>query len=352
MNDIQNKLFEKHDLTQTETFEIFSRFVAGDIEPISIAAILIALKMKGETPAEVAGAAKAMRENAVKFPRPDYATADSCGTGGSGQHTLNISTLVAFIAATNGIAMVKHGNRSISSKCGSADVLEQLGVKIDMSPDVARHCLDELLVTFLFAPQYHPGVKHVMPVRNQLKTRTIFNLIGPLANPAIPQYQLMGVYSPDYCYAAAESLRLSGCQSAMVVHSCGCDEITLAGPTKVAELRDNKITEYELQPDDFGLPLTSLEALSGGTPSENAKQFVSVLEGTADEQVINTVAANAGTLFYVAGKSDSIRSGVKNALAIIKSGDAIKRLNALSKLSHGSTETTDIGLKLNDGVTK
>lgn len=333
MQILQEKLFQKQHLSQQEAFDAFSQFVSGQQDTISITAFLVALKMKGEQPQEVAGAAQALRANANQFSLPAYPTADSCGTGGSGKHTLNISTLVSIIASVKGMKMVKHGNRSISSKCGSADVLEQLGVKIDMSPEVARHCLDQIGVTFLFAPLYHTGVKHVMPVRNGLKTRTIFNLLGPLINPANPEFQLMGVYAPEYCFAAAESLRLSGCQSAMIVHSCGCDEITLAGPTHVAELKDGKITEYDLSPADFGLSEVPLEALFGGKPEENAAAFVRVLKGEETEQVINTVAANAGALFYLSQQSPSLKQGVQDAIQIIRSGEAYNQLISLAELS-------------------
>lgn len=333
MKTLQQKIFDKQDLTQREAHQVFSDFVSGEQNEVTIAAFLVALKMKGEKPQEVAGAAQALRQKANEFAKPDYATADSCGTGGSGKHTLNISTLVSLIAAANGMKMVKHGNRSISSKCGSADVLEQLGVKIDCSPSVARQCLDQVGVSFLFAPQYHPGVKHVMPVRNQLKTRTIFNLLGPLINPANPEYQLMGVYSPDYCYAAAESLRLSGCKAAMIVHSEGCDEITLAGPTQVAELINGEIKEYQLTPADFGLNSVPLNALFGGTPEENAAKFVEVLKGEAEQPIVDTIAANAGALFYIAGKSHSLKQGVADAKEIMEKGLAFEKLISLAEVS-------------------
>ncbi|MGX5201469.1 anthranilate phosphoribosyltransferase [Aliikangiella sp. IMCC44632] len=333
MQNIHQKLFEKSALSQEESCQIFSQFVTGQQNPVMISAILTALKLKGESPQEVAGAAQALQQNASLFSKPDYPTADSCGTGGSGKHTLNISTLVAFIAAEKGLKMVKHGNRSISSQCGSADVLEALGVNISMPPQVARACLDKVGVTFLFAPLYHPGVKHVMPVRNQLKTRTIFNLLGPLINPAKPEFQLMGVYSAEYCYAAAESLRLSGCQSAMVVHSMGCDEITLAGNTYVAHLNEGKISEYQLSADDFGLPSVPLEALFGGSPTENAQTFVEVLKGTAKTPVLQTVAANAGALFYLSGHASTLKQGVNDALQIMQSGRAFDLLLAFAELS-------------------
>lgn len=333
MNTLQQKIFDKQNLTQPESYQVFNEFLSGEKNDVAIAAFLVALKMKGETPAEVAGAAQALRQKANSFAKPQYAIADSCGTGGSGKHTLNISTLVSFIAAANGMKMVKHGNRSISSKCGSADVLEQLGVKIDVAPDVARQCLDQIGVSFLFAPQYHPAVKHVMPVRNQLKTRTIFNLLGPLINPANPEYQLMGVYSADYCFAAAESLRLSGCKAAMIVHSEGCDEITLAGPTLVAELKNGEINEYQLLPEDFGLNKVSLDALFGGSPEENAAKFVEVLKGKAESEIIDTVAANTGALFYIAGKSPSLKQGVQDAKRIIHSATAFEKLLSLAEVS-------------------
>jgi len=336
MKALNEKLYQRQPLSKTEAASAFKQFVNGEQDPISIAAFLVALKMKGESAEEVAGAAEALRDAANFFDKPNYDTADSCGTGGSGKHTLNISTLVSFIAAVKGLKMVKHGNRSISSKCGSADVLEHLGVKIDMSPAIARRCLDETGVSFLFAPLYHPGVKHVMPVRNQLSTRTIFNLLGPLINPANPQFQLMGVYSPDYCFAAAESLRLSGCKAAMIVHSCGCDEITLAGKTHVAELKNGTIQEYSLSPQDFCLDSVPLNALFGGSPEENAKIFVDVLQGKAEQPVLDTVAANAGALLYISGVSDSLKQGVVDAKMIISSGKAFDKLLALAEISQST----------------
>ena len=333
MHNINEKLFKGKNLTQAESFESFSQIVKGNVDPINITALLVALKIKGEHPNEVSGAAKALRQEANRFDKPNYYVADSCGTGGSGKHTLNISTLVAFIAAVKGMKMVKHGNRSVSSQCGSADVLEKLGVNITMSSKIARDCLDTLGVTFLFAPNYHTGIKHVMPVRNQLKTRTIFNLLGPLINPAHPEYQLMGVYAPEHCFTAAETLRLSGCKNAMVVHSCGCDEITLSGPTHVAHLKDGEITSYDLIPADFGLEESNLSELVGGSPDENAKQFQQVLQGRASNSVNNIIAANAGALFYLSGFSLSLKQGVLDALAIIESGQAFERLLALEAMS-------------------
>jgi len=333
MSEIQDRLFEKKDLSQQQAFKIFSQLIRGELDSVTMTALLVGLKLKGESAVEVAGAAQALRAQAGYFDKPDYETADSCGTGGSGKHTANISTLVAFVAAAKGLKMVKHGNRSISSKCGSADVLEQLNVNIGMSAKVARKCLDGVGVTFLFAPLYHPGVKNVMPVRNALKTRTIFNLLGPLINPARPEHQLMGVYAPEYCYPAAESLRLSGCKAAMVVHSQGFDEITLADTTQVAELRDGKISEYTLTPSDFGLTPMALNALVGGTPASNAKQFEQLLKGQAESGITDTVAANAGALFYITGSSPTLKQGVMDAKMIIECATALEKLHSLAELS-------------------
>jgi anthranilate phosphoribosyltransferase len=329
MHNINEKLFKGKNLTQAESFESFSQIIKGNEDPVNITALLVALKIKGEHPNEVSGAAKALRQEANRFDKPNYYVADSCGTGGSGKHTLNISTLVAFIAAVKGMKMVKHGNRSVSSQCGSADVLEKLGVNITMSSKVARDCLDKLGVTFLFAPNYHTGIKHVMPVRNHLKTRTIFNLLGPLINPAQPEYQLMGVYAPEHCFTAAETLRLSGCKNAMVVHSCGCDEITLSGTTHVAHLKNGEIEVYDLTPENFGLTKCDLSELIGGTPEENAVQFKKVLQGKASTSVNTIIAANAGALFYLSGFSLSLKQGVLDALEIIESGHAFEKLLAL-----------------------
>ncbi len=342
MQHQQEKLYLGIDLTQQESFDCFSEFIKGLADPFNIAAFLVSLKIKGETSAEVAGAALALRSEANLFSKPDYKTTDSCGTGGSGKHTLNISTLVAFVAATAGLKMVKHGNRSISSQCGSADVLEKLGVKIDMSHQVARKCLDSIGLTFLFAPLYHTGVKHVMPIRNALKTRTIFNLLGPLINPAMPENQLMGVYAEDHCYTAAESLRLSGCQNAMVVFSCGCDEITLAGKTHVAHLKDGVITEYDLYPEDFGLTEVPLENLVGGSPQKNAQQFVELLQGKSNTNIIDIIAANAGALFYLSGLSKNLKQGVLDAKKIIQSGKAYYKLVDLIELSHSSEQSEGV----------
>lgn len=337
MNKIQQKLFEFENLSIDESCNIFESLIKGELSEIDMTSLLISLKMKGEHPQEIAGAAKALRSHANHFPKTDYLCADSCGTGGSGMSTVNISTMVAMVLAEMGLPMVKHGNRSISSKCGSADVLEQLGFRVDLSAEQSKACLDELNFCFLFAPFYHPGVKHVMPVRNALQTRTIFNSLGPLVNPASPAFQLMGVYSDDLCIPAAESLRLSGCQAAMIVHSGGYDEITLHSPTKVVELLDGEISSYTLTNDDFGVPGCFKEDITGNDPKLNAEIFVGILSGRLDSKkkqaIANTVAANAAALLKLSNKATSLKDGTSQALQVIQKGLAFERLTKLIEFS-------------------
>jgi len=350
MKNIQTKLYQSESLTQQESELIFNAVIQGELTEIEITSLLVALKMKGEQPQEIAGAALALRHNALPFPKTNYPTADSCGTGGSGMNTVNISTMVAILLAEYGLPMVKHGNRSVSSKCGSADVLERLGVKIDISPQDAKTSLDKHNFCFLFAPNYHPGVKHVMPVRNQLQTRTIFNLLGPLINPAQPKFQLMGVYSEDLCLPAAETLKISGCQSAMVVHSAGYDEITLHSPTTVVELNNNKISHYTISNQDFDLPSCHQQDIVGNDPVYNAEIFKDILKGKLDTEkkvaVANTVAANASALLKISNKVDTLAEGAEQCLQLIKSGRAFTRLEAL--ITESQSTCLEKGLEANN----
>jgi len=337
MNHLLQKIYSKQHLSFDESNQIFDQVIKGQLTDIDIASLLISLKMKGEQPEEIAGAAQALRANAISFPEANYITADSCGTGGSGMNTVNISTMVAFVLAELKLPMVKHGNRSISSKCGSADVLEHLGVKIDMSPSEAKQCLDKTRFCFLFAPKFHPGVGNVMPVRNALKTRTMFNLLGPLINPAKPRFQLMGVYSPELCMPAAQTLQLAGCQSAMVVHSNGYDEITLHSPTSVVELIDGKLKAYTISHLDFELPQCNKEYIGGNDPQSNAEIFIDLLQGKLKTPkmiaIANTVAANAGALLKMTDKANSLKQGAEDALKIIRSGKAFVRLQSVIDFS-------------------
>lgn len=337
MKSLIQKTINAQDLTLQESQNIFESIIKGDVSEIDITSLLISLKMKGEQPQEIAGAAMALRKHAQAFPTTNYSTADSCGTGGSGMNTVNISTMVALVLAEFGLPMVKHGNRSVSSRCGSADVLERVGFKIDLTAEQSKKCLDQLNFCFLFAPHYHHGVKHVMPVRKQLETRTIFNLLGPLINPASPEYQLMGVYAPELCLPAAETLKLAGCQSAMIVHSAGYDEITLHSPTTVVELKDNEIKTYTISHKDFNLPACFKEDITGNDPIINAEILLDVISGKLNSKkkiaIANTVAANAAALLTLSGKSTDLKSGAQRAIQLIESGKVLERLNRLTQFS-------------------
>ncbi len=262
LQPILEKLYQAQTLSQQESHQLFSAVVRGELKPEQLAAALVSMKIRGEHPNEIAGAATALLENAAPFPRPDYLFADIVGTGG-GQQQHNISTASAFVAAACGLKVAKHGNRCVSSKSGSSDLLAAFGINLDMNADKSRQALDELGVCFLFAPKYHTGFRHAMPVRQQLKTRTLFNVLGPLINPAHPPLALIGVYSPELVLPIAETLRVLGYQRAAVVHSGGMDEVSLHAPTIVAELHDGEIKSYQLTAEDFGLTPYHQEQLAG-----------------------------------------------------------------------------------------
>ncbi|MBW2276070.1 MAG: anthranilate phosphoribosyltransferase [Deltaproteobacteria bacterium] len=323
-------------LSHAQASDVFGTLVAGDLDPVQISALLVALRAKGEQPEEIAGAAQALRDSAVSFPRPDYRFADSCGTGGDGAGTINISTTVAVVAAEMGIPLAKHGNRSVSSSCGSADVLEQLGVKIDAPVEVARRCLDEVGLCFLFAPSYHQGLRHAMSVRRTLSIRTIMNVLGPLVNPARPAVQMVGVYDPALCVPLARTLGLLGCEAALVVHGSGLDEVALHGPTQAALLSDGGVIELTIRPEHAGLDTLPLGQLEGGGPERNASKLRSLLEGRGNDAHVAAVAINAGALAWVFGNVADIRGGTDLALEVIGSGRAAARLERLARLSHGA----------------
>lgn len=263
LQPVLEKLYQAQTLSQQESHQLFSAVVRGELKPEQLAAALVSMKIRGEHPLEIAGAATALLENAAPFPRPNYPFADIVGTGGDGSNSINISTASAFVAAACGLKVAKHGNRSVSSKSGSSDLLAAFGINLDMNADKSRQALDELGVCFLFAPKYHTGFRHAMPVRQQLKTRTLFNVLGPLINPAHPPLALIGVYSAELVLPIAETLRVLGYQRAAVVHSGGMDEVSLHAPTIVAELHDGEIKSYQLTAEDFGLTPYHQEQLAG-----------------------------------------------------------------------------------------
>ena len=336
MRDILNKLCNGEDLEKKECFDTFKMIVNGELDPVQISALLVALRTKGETPNEIAGAAEALRESALDFPRPAYPLADSCGTGGDGSCTINISTGAAIVAASMGVKVAKHGNRSISSSCGSADVLEKLGVKIDVSPEVSRKCLDEAGICFLFAPAYHQGLRHAMPVRKTLAIRTVFNVLGPLVNPAFPSFQVMGVYDPALCVPMAQTLGMLGCKTALTVHGCGLDEIAVHGPTKAALYSEGRVEELKLHPAQAGLKTFSLDDIKGSEPDKNAEYLRSLLKGEGKEACESAVALNAGALYWICGLANDFSSGVSLALETIRSGRCAETLQKLVECTNGS----------------
>jgi anthranilate phosphoribosyltransferase len=301
-----------------------------------MAAILAALRTRGESPEVMAGAVEALLASAVPFPRPDYPYADCCGTGGDGAGTVNISTAAAFVAAELGIPIAKTGNRSVSSRCGSADVLEKLGVKLDPPPDTARRCLDQIGICFVFAPQYHPGVRHAAPVRRALGVRTVFNLVGPIANAARPPWQMMGVYDPAQCEAAAQTLQLLGRRVALVVHGSGLDEVALHGPTSGVLLQDGELRRVTITPDNAGLKQAPIEALAGAGPDENAAWLDRLLRGKGESTHADAVALNAGALAWVTGTAGTLKDGARLAREALDGGGASARLARLAELSHGA----------------
>lgn len=323
-------------LSREESTTAFRQLLAGDYSEIEMAAVLAALKTRGETPEVMAGAVEALLLAALPFPRPDYRYADCCGTGGDGASTVNISTAAAFVAAELGIPIAKTGNRSVSSRCGSADVLERLGVRLDPPPEVGRRCLDELGICFVFAPQYHPGVRNAAVVRRALGVRTVFNLVGPIANAARPPWQMMGIYDPALCEAAARTLQLLGREVALVVHGSGLDEVALHGPTTGVLLQGGEIRHVTITPADAGLSQAPLDALAGSGPEENAAWLTALLEGKGPPTHADAVALNAGALAWATGTAPTLRQGTRLARQALDGGSCARRLSRLVELSHGA----------------
>ncbi|MGF2252413.1 anthranilate phosphoribosyltransferase [Yersinia ruckeri] len=329
MQHLLEKLFRAEPLTQQESQQLFTAIVRGDMEPSQLAAVLISMKVRGETPAEIAGAAQALLADAQPFPRPDYVFADIVGTGGDGTNSINISTASAFVAAACGIKVAKHGNRSVSSRSGSSDLLAAFGIRLDLPAETSRKALDDLGVCFLFAPQYHSGFRHAMSVRQQLKTRTLFNVLGPLINPARPPLALIGVYSPELVLPIAETLRVLGYQRAAVVHGGGMDEVAIHAPTQVAELNNGEVETYSLTPEDFGIRRYPLASLQGGSPEENRDILARLLQGNGEAAHAAAVAVNVAMLLKLHGQED-LRHNTQQALDMIHSGQAFERVTALA----------------------
>ncbi|MEK6955011.1 MAG: anthranilate phosphoribosyltransferase [Candidatus Micrarchaeota archaeon] len=320
------KLVEKRDLETDEAEGAMEEITGGNAPDSHIAAFLTALKMKGETPAEIYGLAKVMREKSVSVKAPPNAM-DLCGTGGDGKGTFNISTAASFVVAGAGIPVAKHGNKSISSRCGSADVLKELGINVDMDAGRAETCLRKCNIAFLFAPNFHPSMMFVAPIRKQLGFRTVFNLLGPLCNPAKVKFQVLGVYDKALLPKIAEVLRLLGSERALVVAS-ETDEISASSETLAAEISNGAIRDYVINPQEFGFSSFTLGAIKGGDAKENARIIRDVLDGI-HSPYLDSVIINAGAAIYIAGKAAGISKGIGIALDSIHSGAAREALDKL-----------------------
>ncbi len=334
MLNVLETIYQGENLSFEQANNSFQELLMGKIEPSVTAALLAALKTKGESVQEIAGAANALREQAQVFPAVDYTTTDCCGTGGDGFNTINVSTISAFVASSIGVKIVKHGNRSVSSQCGSSDLIGALKINTHLSPEDSRDLLDETNFCFLMAPEYHQGVKHVMPIRQSLKTRTIFNLIGPLANPAKPEIQLLGVYDKRYCKPFAHILNILGAKKAMVVNGSGLDEIALHDKTQIALLEEGEVTSMSITPEDLGLKHYSIESLQVHSMAENLDSAMAVLEGKGKDAHIDIIAANTGAVLYLNNKANSLIEAVQLAKDVILSGEVALHVKKIREASH------------------
>ena len=323
-------LAEGRHLRQSEAESVFATIMAGEATPAQIAAVLTGLKAKGETVEEIAGAALAMRAVATKVAARSPHLLDTCGTGGSGaRKRFNISTAAAFVAAAGGAAVAKHGNRRMSSNSGSADVLEAAGVALDLTPEQVGGCIREVGIGFLFAPNHHPAMRHAGPVRRELGIGTIFNLLGPLTNPAGAKRQVIGVFAPTWQKPLAEVARRLGAEHVLVVHADGLDELSTAGPSRIVELANGRVDSYRIAPSDFNLPEHGLDELRAETPTESLRLLRGALSGSV-EAAANIVALNAGAALFAAGVSDSLQSGVTLARDVVANGAALEKLSELA----------------------
>lgn len=333
LQQVLAKLVNHRHLESAEAEAALDEIMSGDATEAQIGALLVALRMKGETAAEIAGFARAMRAKCVTVSPTVAGVVDTCGTGGDACDTFNISTTAAFVAAGAGAPIAKHGNRAVSSQCGSADVLKELGVVISLSPEAVAQCIDEVGIGFLFAPELHPAMKHAVGPRKQLALRTVFNLLGPLTNPAGAKRQLIGVYDPAFAPLMAEALQANGSEHVLIVHGLvGLDEIALTGPTHVTELREGRIESYQITAAALGLSESPVEAISGGDPAASAQYLLGVLHGEPGPRRDITLA-NAAAAIYVGGKAGSLAEGVAVAQSSLDSGAALTRFEALRELS-------------------
>ncbi len=327
------KAIDRINLSESEMVEAMKEIMEGNATPAQISSFLTALRMKGETVEEITGAARVMKEKVTRLNAPE-GTVDTCGTGGDLSHTFNISTTAAFVVAGGGVPVAKHGNRSVSSKSGSADVLQALGVNIELPPDKVERCLKETGFGFLFAPLFHPAMKYAIGPRREIGVRTIFNVLGPVTNPSATKYQVLGVYDSGLTETIAKVLGNLGARHAFVVHGeDGLDEITITGKTQVSELKDGNVKTYHISPGSFGIRTGRLDDLLGGDAEENAKITLGILNGERGLRR-DIVLLNAAAAFIVAGKGTSFIEGIDLAEISIDSGAAIKKLEDLKRFTN------------------
>lgn len=334
------RVIEHREIFHDEMVDVMRQIMSGEVSPVMIAAILTGLRVKKETVGEIAAAASVMRELSTKVRvREPASLVDTCGTGGDGSHTFNISTASMFVAAAAGARVAKHGGRSASSLSGSADVLEALGANIMLNSAQVGECVDEVGIGFMFAPNHHSAMKHAAPVRRELGVRTMFNILGPLTNPAGAANQLMGVFHPDLVGIQVRVLQRLGAARALIVHGVdGLDELSISAPTLVGELRDGLVREYRISPEDVGLPMYGISALRVDSVDASRAMLLAALQGT-HAAARDIVAFNAGASLYVSGVAESLKDGVARALAAIADGSASAKLEAfVAKTRSFSTE--------------
>lgn len=334
LNETLKKLVAGQDLSAEEAESSMRTIMAGEATPAQIAAFLVALRMKGETTAEIAAAARVMRSLMTRVDLPTEHLTDIVGTGGDNASTFNVSTAASLVAAAGGARIAKHGNRSVSSRSGSADLLEAAGARLDLSPEAVKRCVQELGFGFMFAPMHHGAMKHAAPVRKELGLRTLFNLLGPLTNPAQAPHQVLGVFDRRWLEPLAQVLGELGSKHVLVVHALdGLDELSTAAPTQVAELKDGKVRSYSIAPEDFGIARGDLAALRVDSPHESLKVVRDVLGG-ARGPAADFVALNAGAALYAADRADSLADGIALAQDILAQGTGLTRLDDYVRLTH------------------
>jgi anthranilate phosphoribosyltransferase len=322
------KALDGTDLERSECAGAIAEIVDGEATPAQAGAFLVALRAKGESASEIAGAASVLRERATPITIHAPIFVDTCGTGGDGRHTFNVSTTAAIVVASCGVVVAKHGNRAVSSRCGSADVLSELGVRIDLEASAVEACIARIGIGFLLAPRLHPALGKVAPIRRELGTRTIFNLLGPLVSPALPRRQVVGVFDARLVSRVARALAELGAEHALVVHGCGLDEIAISGPTTACEITDGLVRDRTILPSDFGLEVSPADALLGGDAGHNAELVRRILGGELGPRR-DAVIASASAALYVAGAASSFLDGARIAARAIDSGAAAAKLNAL-----------------------